>query len=121
MKTVLVVDDSKAESRLMVSLLQHVGINVAVANCGSAALNWLEEHQPPDLIILDIVMPDMSGLDLCRQIRGKQQFEATPIIFCSSKDQEFDRFWGLRQGATAYITKPFVPKELVQTVREYLN
>lgn len=121
MKTVLVVEDSKSEQRLIVSLLQQAGLKVALTNSAEAALNWLAENQPPDLIVLDIIMPGMSGLDLCRQIRANAQFKEIPVVFCSSKDQDFDRFWALRQGGNGYVTKPFAPNDLVQTVRDHLH
>lgn len=121
MKTVLVVEDSRSEQRLIVSLLQQAGLKVALADSAESALNWLTENGQPDLIVLDIIMPGASGLDLCRQIRTNPEFENVPIVFCSSKDQEFDQFWALRQGGNAYITKPFSPSDLVQTVRKHLN
>lgn len=121
MKTVLVVEDSKSEQRLIVSLLQQAGLKVALTTSAESALSWLEENGKPDLIVLDIIMPGLSGLDLCRQIRANPQFENTPIVFCSSKDQEFDRFWALRQGGNGYVTKPFAPNDLVQAVCQHLN
>jgi twitching motility two-component system response regulator PilH len=121
MKTVLVVEDSRSEQRLIVSLLQQTGLKVALADSAESALSWLTENGKPDLIILDIIMPGISGLDLCRQIRSNPEFENIPIVFCSSKNQEFDQFWALRQGGNAYVTKPFSPTNLVQTVRKHLN
>lgn len=121
MKTVLVVEDSRAEQRLIVLLLQQSGLKVALADSGESALVWLAENEQPNLIILDIVMPGIGGLDFCRQIRNSDRFKNIPIIFCSSKDQEFDQFWALRQGGNDYITKPFVPNNLVQTVCKHLN
>ena len=121
MKTVLVVEDSRAEQRLIVLLLQQSGLKVALAESAEIALIWLAENKQPDLIVLDIIMPGISGLDLCRQIRADVQLKDIPIVFCSSKDQEFDQFWALRQGGNDYITKPFAPNNLVQTVCKYLN
>ncbi len=121
MKTVLVVEDCRAEQRLIVSLLKQVGLNVVLAETGESALTWLEENEQPSAILLDIVMPGVSGLELCRQIRSNPQMGKVPIIFCSVKDQEFDQFWALRQGGNGYIKKPFVPKELIQTVCNYIK
>ena len=121
MKTVLVVEDSRAEQRLIVLLLQQSGLNVALADSVESALVWLAEHEQPNLIVLDIIMSGISGLVFCRQIRTNNQFKDIPIVFCSSKDQEFDRFWALRQGGNDYITKPFAPNNLVQTVCKHLN
>lgn len=121
MKTILVVEDSRTDQRLIVALLQQVGLKVAACDSAESAWSWLTANERPDLIVLDIVMPGVSGLDLCRQIRANPQFENIPIVFCSSKDQEFDQFWALRQGGNAYITKPFAPLDLVNTVCNYLN
>lgn len=121
MKTVLVVEDGHADQQLMTSLLQQSGYEVVAKDSAEDAEQWLlqEKHQP-DLIILDIVMPGLSGLDLCREIRDETSLKSTPIIFCSSKDKEFDQFWAMRQGGNAYLTKPFLPKEFLQTVAEQL-
>ena len=121
MKTVLVVEDGHADQQLMTSLLQQSGYEVIAKDSAEEAEHWLlqEKHQP-DLIIIDIVMPGLSGLDLCRDIRDESNFKSTPIIFCSSKDKEFDQFWAMRQGGNAYLTKPFLPKEFLQTVAEQL-
>lgn len=120
MKTVLIIDDSKADRHLMKGLLKGSGIQVATAGTGQEALDWLATNKHPHLIIMDIVMPDVSGLDLCRQIRTQPQFESIPIVFCSQKDQEFDRFWALRQGANAYLVKPYSPNDLMKTVQDLL-
>lgn len=120
MKTVLVVEDSRTEQALIVSLLEKMGHKVCLAENAESALEWLTQNQVPDLIVLDIVMPGANGLELCREVRAKEDYKDVPIIFCSSKDQEFDRFWALRQGGNAYITKPFNPDDLVQAVTEYL-
>ena len=121
MKTVLVVEDSRTDRRLIMALLQQIGLNVVCVESGESALSWLSENQRPDLILLDIVMPGLSGFDICRQLRANPEFENTSIIFCSSKDQEFDRFWALRQGGNGYITKPFAPLDLINTVCNHLS
>ncbi|AFY62685.1 response regulator [Synechococcus sp. PCC 6312] len=121
MKTVLVVEDSRTEQQLLTGLLERSGHKVALAESAELALTWLAENQPPDLIVLDIVMPGANGLELCREVRAKPDLKEIPIVFCSSKDQEFDRFWALRQGGNAYITKPYDPDELLETVAEYLH
>ncbi len=121
MKTVLVVEDSRCEQRLIVALLQQLDVQVAVTDSAEAALKWLENNSRPDLIVLDVIMPGLSGLDFCRQIRTNPELEKIPVIFCSSKSQDFDRFWALRQGGNAYLTKPYAPSDLVSTVSEHLN
>ncbi len=118
-KIVLVVDDSRAEQRLIAGLLGHLNVEVVVVDSGEAALAWLADHMP-DLMVIDVVMPGMSGFDLCRQLRSRPATEKVPVIFCTSKNQDFDRFWGLRQGGSAYLTKPFAPQELIEAVRSCL-
>ncbi|URR36088.1 response regulator [Thermosynechococcus sp. HN-54] len=120
MKQVLVVEDSRTEQTMIVSILEKLGHQTHVAETAEKAMEWLASHQPPDLIVLDIVMPGVNGLELCREVRANPLLKTVPIIFCSSKDQDFDRFWALRQGGNAYITKPFEPEELIETINEYL-
>ena len=98
---------------------------MALAIHGTAEDAWqwlsLSSHTPPNLIVLDVIMPGQSGLDLCRSIREDPKLGSIPIVFCSSKSQEFDKFWALRQGGNAYITKPFAPKQLIDTVYQFIN
>ncbi len=121
MKRVLVVEDSRADQTLIVSILEKLGHETHLAETAEKALEWLANHPPPDLIMMDIVMPGANGLELCREVRSHPNLKQVPIIFCSSKDQDFDRFWALRQGGNAYITKPFEPEDLIHTIDEYLN
>lgn len=120
MKKALVVDDSKSEQKLVQALLEKMEFEVSLADNGAEALTWLKGHEQPDLIFLDIVMPDMNGLDLCREIRESLAYTDVPIIFCSNKSQEFDRFWALRQGGNAYLTKPYSPMDFIKTVKEHV-
>ena len=121
MKTVLIVEDTTAERQMSSALLSHAGFNVAVAESAEVAWKWLESHEAPNLILLDIVMPGESGLELCRKIREHAQWKEIPILFCSSKAEEFDRFWAMRQGGNEYITKPYVPQKLVDTVTQHAS
>jgi twitching motility two-component system response regulator PilH len=119
-KIVLVVDDSKSQQLLMEGILKGMGINVAKANDGESALDWLKNNPTPDLIFMDIVMPNMTGFDTCRKIRNQLNIKEVPIIFCSQKNQEFDQFWALRQGGNSYLIKPYSPIDLINKVKEYL-
>ncbi|GAB4525902.1 MAG: response regulator [Pleurocapsa sp.] len=121
MKTILIVEDTQAERQMSSALLTHAGFNVAVADSAEAAWKWLESNPAPNLILLDIVMPGESGLDLCRKIREQAQWKDIPILFCSSKAEEFDRFWAMRQGGNEYITKPYIPQTLVDKVVQHVN
>lgn len=120
MKTILAVDDSRTELRLVEAILQQSGFRVVTLENPEAALMFVDK-EIPDLMILDVVMPEMSGFDLCRQFRARPSLAKIPIIFCSSKDQEFDRFWAMRQGGNAYVTKPFAPHELIDAVKQCLQ
>ena len=108
---VLVVDDSKTELMFMTDLLQKQGLQVRTAENGEQALRSLAEDKP-DLILMDVVMPGQNGFQLTRTISRNPDFADVPIIICTSKNQETDRVWGMRQGARGYITKPVDMVEL---------
>ncbi|HEY0200427.1 MAG TPA: response regulator [Burkholderiaceae bacterium] len=110
-KRVLVVDDSKTELMYLTDLLQKNGMQVRTAENADAVFRLLAEEKP-DLILMDVVMPGQNGFQLTRAITRNPQFADVPIIMCTSKNQETDRVWGMRQGARAYLTKPVDPAEL---------
>ena len=113
---VLVVDDSKTELMFISDLLQKNGFAVTTADDAEQAIKCLT-IETPDLILLDVVMPGKNGFQLARTITRDPLYAQVPIIFCSSKNQETDRLWGMRQGAKDYITKPFNPEELIAKIR----
>ncbi|MEX8193357.1 response regulator [Comamonas guangdongensis] len=108
---VLIVDDSKTELMFLSDLLQKQGLQVRTAENGEEAMLRLAEDKP-DLILMDVVMPGQNGFQLTRAISRDPQYANVPIIMCTSKNQETDRVWGMRQGARAYITKPVDAAEL---------
>ena len=108
---VLVVDDSKTELMALSEMLQKQGLQVRTAENGEEALKRLAEDKP-DLILMDVVMPGQNGFQLTRAISRDPLYADVPIIMCTSKNQETDRVWGMRQGAKAYITKPVDAAEL---------
>jgi len=121
MKTILVIEDTKSHCKLISALLTHVGFNVVARHSVETAWQWLENNILPDLILLDIVLPGENGLEFCRQIRSLElEWKNIPILFCSSKVAGFDRWWAIRQGGTDYITKPYSPKVLVETVFKHI-
>ena len=75
----------------------------------------------PDLVLLDVVMPKMNGYEVCRRLKTDPKTQNVPVVMCSSKGEEFDRYWGMKQGADAYIVKPFQPRELLGTVKQLLR
>ena len=117
---VLVVEDSVTQREMITDLLKGSGLTVAIATDGVEALAHIDEHCP-DLVVLDIVMPRMNGYEVCRRIKSDPKTQNVPVVMCSSKGEEFDRYWGMKQGADAYIAKPFQPTELVGTVKQLLR
>lgn len=112
---VLVVDDSKTELMVLSDLLQKNGFVVRTAENADEAMRRLEEEQP-DLILMDVVMPGQNGFQLTRGIARNPQYANIPIILCTSKNQETDRVWGMRQGARDYIVKPVNAAELMAKI-----
>jgi len=110
-KDILLVDDSRTELHFVSSLLIKRGYSVRTAENGAQAMRHLEE-QVPDLIMMDVVMPGQNGFQLTRTITRDPRYAGVPVIMCSSKNQETDKVWGLRQGACDYIVKPVNAEEL---------
>ena len=117
---VLVVDDSKTELMFLTDLLQKQGYLVRTAENAQEAIARLGEEKP-DLILMDVVMPGQNGFQLTRSIARDTKFADVPIIMCTSKNQETDRVWGLRQGASDYITKPVDATELQAKIAALAN
>ncbi|NEO26636.1 MAG: response regulator [Kamptonema sp. SIO4C4] len=120
MSKVLVVEDSMAQRQMISDLLRESGLTVEVAGNGVEALERIREYNP-DIVVLDIVMPQMNGYEFCRRLKADPKTQGVPVVMCSSKGEEFDRYWGMRQGADAYIAKPFQPMELIGTVKQLLR
>lgn len=120
MSKVLVVDDNRTYLETISSLLSENGLEVSTATDGVEAMECIRQ-QKPDVVVLDIVMPRMNGYEVCRLLKADPLTQKTPIVMCSSKGEEFDRYWGIRQGADAYIAKPFQPQELVGTIKQLLR
>ena len=110
-KTILIVDDSPTERHVLSELLTQNGYQVITAENGEEGVEKAKSEQP-DLILMDVVMPGQNGFQLTRAISRDPQYADVPIIMCTSKNQETDRVWGMRQGARGYITKPVDPAEL---------
>ncbi len=120
MNTALVVDDSKTDLEIMSRFLTKYGLNILTAVNGEETLAMLAQHKP-DLIVLDVVLPDLSGFELCRQIKDNDATCQIPVIICSTKGTEMDKFWGMKQGASAYLEKPVDNVELSSTVKQLLG
>ena len=112
---VLVVDDSKTELMFLTDLLVKSGFLVKTAENAEDAFRRLAEDMP-DLILMDVVMPGQNGFQLTRAISRNPLYSGIPIMMCTSKNQETDRVWGMRQGARDYITKPVNAEELLAKI-----
>ena len=110
-KKVLIVDDSPTERHVLTEILQKAGFSVVIAESGEQAID-VARQEVPDLILMDVVMPGQNGFQLTRSITRDPLYADVPVIMCTSKNQETDRVWGMRQGARGYITKPVDPAEL---------
>ena len=117
MATVLVVDDEPIVREVVVRYLEHEGHTTLEAQDGTSARAMLEQQQP-DLVVLDVMLPGIDGLELCRWIRARS---ALPVILLTARGEEADRIVGLDLGADDYVTKPFSPRELVARVRTVLR
>lgn len=120
MNYVLVVDDCTTDLKIISYILKASGLHVDVAVDGIKALARLQQ-QIPDLVVTDIEMPQMNGYELCRWCKDNPATQNVPIVICSSKDEEFERDYGIQQGADAYLIKPFRASELVSTVKHLLQ
>jgi twitching motility two-component system response regulator PilH len=116
MVTVLVVEDVASERQLISDYLHTEGYQVMQAKSGQEALKQIQERLP-DVIVTDLVMEGMSGLELCRSIKKNPQTQKLPVVACTSKNQELDKLWGLKQGIDLYVTKPFSRDEIVRAVK----
>ncbi|MBW4604413.1 MAG: response regulator [Calothrix sp. FI2-JRJ7] len=115
LSTILIVEDSPSELELMSHYLKESGYEVIQATGAKEALEKVLTEKP-DLIVTDVVMPGMSGFELCRALKRNPNTENVPIVVCSSKNQEIDRLWAMRQGADTYLTKPYTRNELLLAI-----
>jgi twitching motility two-component system response regulator PilH len=113
---ILVVDDSPTERFFLSDLLVKNGFLVSMAESGEDGLAQAKQMKP-DLIIMDVMMPGMNGYQATRALSKDEATKSIPVIMCTTKDQETDRVWGMRQGAKAYLTKPVNPDELIKQIR----
>jgi twitching motility two-component system response regulator PilH len=115
-KRVLVVDDSPTDLHILSEMLTKNGFTVLTAESGEQAID-MAKAEKPDLVIMDIVMPGMSGFEATRSITKGTETSAIPVIIISTKGQETDKVWGMRQGARDYLTKPVDEKALVEKIQ----
>ncbi len=114
-RTILVVDDSPTELKLVSNALLSSGYRVITASDGEEALTKAAAELP-DIILLDVVLPRKNGFQVCRQLKTAPGTQGIKIVLLTSKTQDSDRFWGLKQGADGYMTKPFATAELLSVL-----
>ncbi len=114
-KKILVVDDSPTEQKIVASLLSKKGYTIVTASDGEEAIATAKKEKP-DLVVLDVVMPKKNGFQVCRALKTSPDTQALKIILLTSKDQDVDKFWGMKQGADEYLTKPFKDADLIAAV-----
>lgn len=120
MPRILIAEDEKDIRELIAFTLRFAGFDVLLATNGMEAVE-VAEAERPDLVILDVRMPKMSGYEACRRLKENPQTAALPVVFLSAKGQDSEVQQGLESGAEEYILKPFAPDELIQQVRDILN
>jgi len=119
-KTLLVVDDAPDNIQLLSGLLKEK-YKIKAATSGEKALVVARKTPPPDLILLDVMMPGMDGYEVCRQLQADAATRSIPVVFVTGHASEEEQQRGLAMGAAAYLSKPVVPQELLSTVERLLN
>ena len=120
MTHILIVDDSPTEVHVLTSMLEGAGYTVHSANNGEAGIEMAKEMKP-DLILMDVVMPGMNGFQATRQLTRAEETSDIPVIIVTTKDQETDRVWGMRQGAKDYVTKPVDEGQLMGKINSLIG
>jgi len=120
MARILIVDDSPSQLMGIRRIVEKLGHDALTAEDGAAGFD-AAKRELPDLILMDVVMPNLNGFQATRSIAREASTKHIPIILVTTKDQDTDRMWGLRQGAKAYITKPFSESELSELIVQHLG
>ena len=119
-KRILIVDDDEMVRIALNELLRPEGYEVNIVSSGSEALKKLDENGY-DLLMLDIIMPEMDGFELCKRIRERENYRETPIVFLTAKSREEDRSEGLDAGANLFLSKPISPDKLIEIVSDTIG
>ncbi|MCL1468987.1 response regulator transcription factor [Argonema galeatum] len=117
MGTILVVEDSTAQRQMITEFLEGKDFQVTTARNGVEALERILDSSP-DVVLLDVLLPKMNGYEVCRRIKKTPKTQDIPVIMCSAKTTEVDRYWGMKVGADAYIGKPFKQTELIDAIEQ---
>lgn len=112
---ILIVDDSTVLLEDLTEIVKSAGFQVSIANSGEKALE-VAQQESPDLILLDIVMPDMDGYEACRELQKNDITKNIPVVFVTSKNQKADKAWAMMQGGKGFITKPYTPEQILEQI-----
>lgn len=118
MKKILVVDDSMGMVRMIQSVLEKEGYR-AIGLSDPSRIEQTIDSETPSLILLDVVMPERNGFQVCRTLKNSENYRNIPIILVSGKSTASDRYWAEQQGANGYVAKPFAPNDLLREVRRF--
>jgi len=118
-KKILIVDDSPAEIKLLQALLSEAGYPSVALNDPTRIEQTIEVERP-GLILLDVVMPQRNGFQVCRELKGHAEYSRIPVVMVSSKSTPSDKFWAQQQGADGYVGKPFTREDLLGAVQKFL-
>ena len=119
-KKIMVVDDEPYIARVIKFKLEQEGYAVISANDGITGLDRIRQEKP-DLVLLDVMMPGLTGYEVCQQVKADADLQGIPVVFLTAKGQERDREQGLNLGASDYITKPFSPNRLLELVKSMIG
>ena len=119
-RKVMVVDDAQSELRMMESILRSAGLQVSAYGDGEGIEDKVAVERP-DVLLLDIVMPNRNGYEILRALKKDERTKQTPVVIVTSRNQESDRVWSRQQGADEYVTKPFTPEQLLAVVRQFVR
>lgn len=120
MATALIVEDVQTDLLILTSYLESIGCQVVATTDGESALNHLSTNKP-DIVFLDVVLPGRSGFEICRAIKSQSETQEIPVVMCSTKNTDLDRFWGLKQGADMYLVKPLDRSDLLAAFKKLVN
>ncbi len=120
MARILIVDDSPSQLMSIRRIVEKLGHDALTAEDGAAGVE-AAKREVPDLVLMDVVMPNLNGFQATRSISREPTTRHIPVILVTTKDQDTDRVWGMRQGAKAYITKPFSEAELAAIIAQYVG
>ena len=118
MKKILVVDDSLSMVRMIQSVLEKGGYH-AIGISDPARIEQTIDSERPNLILLDVVMPERDGFQICRALKTSEAYMSIPVILVTSKSTSSDRYWAEQQGANGYVVKPFAAEDLLREVRRF--